>query len=335
MPTAPPPLPRLAFGNAAAHASSDVDAFTAAQRAGMQQALSYEPLSGAKAFRHLSATVRIGDIRLVASASTPLAMAAGESPETTLLIPLHGWSTSVIEGIEHRWQAGNSAMLVPGSARTGRSGVRSKLAITFNPRRLQAVAHAMLGPRAHGRPQLGLHQPRLIPLGSSRSPALALLKQVLPLVDLGGGDEATLHMLGVDDMLYRLVAMMLAPQALAAAFAGGPASQSSAVIDRVTEYIVGHLEEPIALSDLERVSGLSARTLQVAFRRAHGCSPREWIRRRRLIAARERLLAGKPGVTVAAIALACGFTRPGAFATAYAQRFGESPSATLARARQA
>lgn len=334
MAPAQPPLPRLAFGNATAQASSDLDAFTTAQRLVMPAVTSYEPLSGRKAFRHLSATVRIGDIRLVASASTPMGMAAGDSPETTLLIPFHGWSTSVIDGREYRWQAGNSAMLVPGTARTGESGVRSKLGITFNPQRLQAVAQAMLGPRDRGRLDLGLHKPRVIPLTPSRSPAMALLKQVLPLIDLGGGSEANLRMLGLDDTLYRILAVMLAPETLAPAFARGPTSASSAAIGHVTEYIVGHLDQPITLSDLERVSGLSARTLQVAFRRAHGCSPREWIRRRRLVVARERLLVADKGTTVVAVALASGFTRPGAFATAYTQRFGESPSDTLARGRR-
>ncbi|MBU6223015.1 MAG: AraC family transcriptional regulator [Planctomycetes bacterium] len=127
---------------------------------------------------------------------------------------------------------------------------------------------------------------------------------------------------------------MLAPEALALASLRGPASPSSAAVAQVTEYIVGHLDQPIALSDLERVSGLSARTLQLAFRKAHNCTPREWIQRRRLALARERLLAADTSTTVAAVALACGFTRQGAFAASYAQRFGEQPSATLARARR-
>jgi len=335
MAPAHPPLPRLAFGNATAQTSSDLDAFTAAQRLVMRAVISYEPLTDRKAFRHLSTTVCVGDVRLVASASTPLAMAAGDSLETTLLIPWHGWSTTVIDGRKHRWQAGNSAMLVPGTARTGESGIRSKLGITFNPRRLQAVAAAMLGPRDRGRLDLGLHKPRVIPLTPLRSPAMALLKQVLPLIDLGGGSEANLRMLGLDDTLYRILAVMLAPETLAASFARGPTSQSSAAISQVTEYIVGHLDRPITLSDLERVAGLSARTLQVAFRKAHGCSPREWIRRRRLMVARERLLVADKSTTVAAVALASGFSRPSSFAAAYTQRFGESPSDTLARARRA
>jgi len=334
MPVVQPSLPRLAFGNATAQTSSDLDAFTAAQRAVMPAVTSYEPLTGRTAFRHLSATVCLGDIRLVASASTPLAMVAGDSRETTLLIPFHGWSTTVIDGREHRWQAGGSAMLLPGTARTGESGVRSNLGITFNPQRLQAVAEAMLPSRGRGSLDLGMRRPRLIPLTASRSPGMALLKQVLPLIDLGGCSATNLRMLGVDDMLYRLVAVMLAPEALAPSFAKGPETASSTAISRVTEYIVGHLDQPITLSDLERVSGLSARTLQVAFRRLHGCSPREWIRRRRLLVARERLLAAGNNTTVAQVTLASGFTRPRAFAAAYTQRFGESPSATLARARR-
>ncbi|MFM7242981.1 MAG: helix-turn-helix domain-containing protein [Planctomycetaceae bacterium] len=334
MTPASPPLPRLAFGNAIVQTSTDLDAFLAAQRSVMPAVTSYEPLTGRKAFRHALATVRIGDLRLVASASNPLAMAAGDSRDSTLLIPFHGWSTTVIDGREHRWQAGNSAMLVPGAERTGESGVRSKLGITFNPQRLQAVASTMLGPRSRGRLDLGLHKPRVIPLTASRSPAMALLKQVLPLIDLGGGSEANLRMLGLDDTLYRILAVMLAPEVLAPSFDRGPATASSAAISRATEYIVGHLDQPITLGDLERVSGLSARGLQLAFRKHYNCPPREWIQRRRLLMARERLLAQEKATSVAAVALACGFTRLGAFAVAYEQRFGELPSATLARARR-
>lgn len=334
MATVRAPLPRLAFGNATAAVSRDLDDFTATQRTVMPAVNCYEPLTGRQAFQHRAATARIGDIRLVASASTPVTVTAGDSPETTLLVPFHGWSTSIIDGREHRWQAGACAMFLPGTGRTGRSSMRSVLAITVDPARLQSTARGMLGPNGHGRVELGLGKARLIPLNASRSPALALLKQVLPLVDLGGRNEASLRMLGIDDVLYRIVAVMLAPQTLAPAFAGGQVNSSAASMSRVTEYIVGHLDRPISLSDLERVSGFSARTLQVAFQKTYNCSPRAWVRRQRLTLARERLLSAAPGATVAGIAAACGFTRAGSFATAYSARFGESPSATLARARR-
>jgi AraC-like DNA-binding protein len=329
----PPALPRLAFGNAAAVVSHDLDTFTEAQRSVMPAVKRYEPLSDRTTFRYRSATVGIGDIRLVASASTPVAVDAGDSPETTLLVPFHGWSTSIIDGRIHRWQTGACAMFLPGTGRTGTCSMRSVLAITVNPRRLESTARAMLGSKGQGRLELDLQKARMIPLHASRSPALAFLKHVLPLIDLGGHNEASLRMLGIDDMLYRIVAVMLAPQTLVPALATGHTSPSAAAISRVTEYIVGHLERPITLSDLERVSGLSSRTLQVAFQKAYNCSPREWMRRRRLGMARERLLSAAPGETVTSIALSCGFTTSGAFAAAYATRFGELPSATLARVR--
>ena len=329
-----PPLPRLAFGNATAVVSDDLDAFTAAQRAAMPSIRRYEPLRPRQPFLHRAATVHVGDVRLVTSASTPLSMTADESADATVLVPLHGWSTSIVAGREHRWQAGESAMFLPGSARTGTSGVRSVLAISFDPRRLEATARAMLGPRDAGRVELGLRAARLVRIGDARSPARALLKHVLPLIDVAGGDPAKLRLLALDDTLLRVVALLLAPERLGPSFTPPCSSDSAAAVRTVTDYIVGHLYEPIALSDLERVGGVAARTLQLAFRRAHGCSPREWIQRRRLHVARERLLAATPHDTVADIATACGFTRLATFSAAYARRFGESPSATLVRSRR-
>lgn len=334
MSAAQPPLPRLPFGNATAEASTDLDAFTAAQRAAMPAIRRYEPLRRKQAFLHRAATVRVGDVRIVASASTPLSMAADDAAEATLMIPFHGWSTSVVAGREYRWQAGGSAMFLPGAARTGESGVRSMLAIGFDPRRLEATARAMLGLRDEGRLDLGLETPRLVSIGDARSPGMALLKHVLSLVDAAGGDPAGLRMLGLDDMLLRVVALLLAPQVFGRPVTPARGNDSRAALQKVTEHIVGHLSEPITLGDLERISGLAARTLQLAFRKVHGCSPREWIQRRRLLVARERLLAALPSDTVAAIATACGFTRLATFSAAYARRFGESPSATLLRVRR-
>lgn len=330
----PPPLPRLAFGNATAQTSADLAAFTAVQQAAMPAIRRYEPLRRRQAFRHRAASVHVGHVRVVASASTPLSMAADDSPDASLMLPFHGWSTSVVEGRAHRWQAGESAMFLPSSARTGESGVRSVLAISFDPRRLEATARAMLGPQDAGRVDLGLQTPRLVSLGDARSPAAPLLRHVLSLVDVAGGDPTNLRIMGLDDMLLRVVALLLAPEPLGRSLAVPRGIDSTAALRKVTKHIVWHLSEPITLTALERVSGLAARTLQLAFRKAYGCSPRDWIRQRRLHVARERLLAGKPHDTVAAIASACGFTRLATFSAAYAERFGESPSATLVRARR-
>lgn len=89
----------------------------------------------------------------------------------------------------------------------------------------------MLGSKGQGRLELDLQKARMIPLHASRSPALAFLKHVLPLIDLGGHNEASLRMLGIDDMLYRIVAVMLAPQTLVPALATGHTNSSAARMD--------------------------------------------------------------------------------------------------------
>ena len=325
------PLPRLAFGNADAHESGDLDAFADAQRAVMPAIRGYESCGARRAFRHRSSTVRVGSVTLVASASTPVSVSVDDAPGTTLLVPWHGWNTSVIGGREHRWQAGESAMFVPGTRREGRSGVRSLLAIGFDPVRVAATAASMSGAGDRAVRNLDLRTPRAIPLAASRSPAMAMLRQVLPLVDLAGGDEDALRLVGLEDTLFRFLVLLLAPELLGSATAGPRCCRSTTALRRATDHIVAGLPGAIALADLERVSGLSARSLQLAFRREYGLSPRDWIRERRLLLARERIQRAAPGETVTGIALACGFARLGAFAAAYAARFGESPSATLAR----
>lgn len=326
-----PTLPRLAFGNASAVSNDDLEAFTAVQRSAMPTVRRYEPLDGTRAFRHRCAQARIGDLRLTATASTPLAVEVDDSPAPTLLIPFHGWSTSVLGGREYRWHAGGSAMYLPGSRRTGTSGVRSVLSITFDPSRLEATARSMLGPTPDRRLALRLESARIIPLSPTRSPAMAILKQVLPLIDLATGREEHLHLLGVDGMLYRLIALMLAPESLAPGFTSSHVTGADSAVHRVTEHIVNHLADPLSVEDLANIGGLSIRTLQVAFRRTYNCSPRDWIQRRRLVVAREKLLDHGRSDTLEDIASSCGFSSAAALIAAYSRRYGETPTAALGR----
>ena len=103
-------------------------------------------------------------------------------------------------------------------------------------------------------------------------------------------------------------------------------------VRRALDYIHEHAAEPIALGDLVHASGVAGRTLLKHFRDAHGVSPIRYARNHRLQRAREELLRSSAGA-VSEVALRWGFTHLGRFAADYRRRFGESPSATLARAR--
>lgn len=97
------------------------------------------------------------------------------------------------------------------------------------------------------------------------------------------------------------------------------------------EWIDAHLTDPIGVEEIAAASGVGVRSLQLSFKRVHGCSPHEFITRRRLEEARRKLLAAPPRSTVTGIAMDLGFFELGRFAARYRQHFGETPSATLAR----
>jgi len=87
----------------------------------------------------------------------------------------------------------------------------------------------------------------------------------------------------------------------------------------------------VTLADMERWSGRSARSIQLAFEKRFGIGPMQWLRERRLDLVRERLLASRDGETVREIAAACGMHRLATLIPEYTRRFGEKPSETLRR----
>ena len=86
------------------------------------------------------------------------------------------------------------------------------------------------------------------------------------------------------------------------------------------------------VEELAEMAGVSARTLQTAFRRFRNTTPMTHLREVRLELARTELArAQRNSGSVASIAHLCGFGHLGRFATDYKARFNESPSQTLLR----
>jgi AraC-like DNA-binding protein len=103
-------------------------------------------------------------------------------------------------------------------------------------------------------------------------------------------------------------------------------------LSRAVSYLREYLREPLTLPMLVQASGLSERTLHKQFRRFLGMTPVAYLRRLRLLAAREALR--RPvGPGVSEVALTGGFAHLGRFSIAYKAAFGETPSATRQRAQ--
>jgi AraC-like DNA-binding protein len=246
------------------------------------------------------------------------------------MIPCFGSLTFTSQEYRFTARAGHSLALLTGPGNRVETSLDSHVVTLFDKSRLLRTSRSMLGLEDEAPVDLNLEQARAVstsPAGLSMGGGLGNLFQTMDQLP-----SANLGMLGLDDVFYRTLAVILSPQ-VASAFVnpgtGRRPPPTRPEIDAVCDYILGHLEQPLGLTQLERVSGLSARSLQYAFRKQFQCTPMQWVSEARLGLGHRLLSAAKPGDRVAGVALSCGFTDFGAFSTAYRARYGTSPSETL------
>jgi len=109
----------------------------------------------------------------------------------------------------------------------------------------------------------------------------------------------------------------------------------SLVVKIAEEYALSQRGANLCVTDLCRVTGVSERALEYAFKEVMGLTPIAFLVRLRLHRVRHALLAAAPGSTTIAVeALRWGFSHFGEFACAYNDCFGELPSDTLLRGRE-
>ncbi|SDG22205.1 helix-turn-helix transcriptional regulator [Klenkia brasiliensis] len=122
---------------------------------------------------------------------------------------------------------------------------------------------------------------------------------------------------------------LLAPGRAPAAGPGG-AGPWPTPLQRAVAHIDASADLETTLDDIAAAAGVSARALQLAFRRHLRTTPLGHLRRVRLGRAHRDLLAADPSLdTVARVAGRWGFTDAGRFARAYQEVYGQPPSRTL------
>jgi AraC-like DNA-binding protein len=104
-------------------------------------------------------------------------------------------------------------------------------------------------------------------------------------------------------------------------------------VRRAEEFIEANWNRPLTAEAISAATGVGMRSLLEAFRRARGYSPMAFVKRVRLMKAREMLMRPAENTSVAAVACACGFDNPGHFSGNYRRAFGELPSQTLTKVK--
>lgn len=112
--------------------------------------------------------------------------------------------------------------------------------------------------------------------------------------------------------------------------AWGPEARRPAWLRRVEDLVDERFAEPLGLSALGEAARVHPVHLARVYRRHHGCSIGEALRRRRIEHSVERLRSGQ--VNLAELALECGFADQSHFTRAFRREVGTSPDRFRRRA---
>jgi AraC-like DNA-binding protein len=256
------------------------------------------------------------------------------SGDAKLVIP-HGAYRHHYSVDGHDFRFSDSCLFLPEAVGrvTLRSTVCAATVISFGSATLLPVARAMAGSRLEESSFAAvLARPALLDRrrDSRRDRLHQQLIEALVFVDRSLRIGAELNpMLRLDDLIRRLIVLLLVPDLLDAPPAP-ELEEEPFVHAELVDWLLAHLDQPISLSEIEQRSRYSRRSLQYAFRERFGCGPMQWLRQQRLARA-HAMLELRQARSIAAVAQACGYLSQGSFSRDYRLRYGVPPSRTWHR----
>jgi AraC-like DNA-binding protein len=102
-----------------------------------------------------------------------------------------------------------------------------------------------------------------------------------------------------------------------------PRPAQSLLGERIRVFLLDHLNEPLTIDAVAQSVGASVSVVQRCFKELYGMTVFDFVRRRRLDAAREAL--DNRGVSIACAAFIAGYSAPSSFATAFKKAYGVPP----------
>ncbi len=323
-------IPALAFNDANVAISDDAQVLRDHLATVVPKVNDFAVFNGSEKFLSKASAIRVNGL-VVNVASHNGVFLEREIPEMfDLVIPMEGYTKGKADGKTYEAIGGSTALLA-NSERHHSASVGSKAVIHLNHRRLYSVAAAMLAENSRPLTTTGS---RLLPIEVAKISFLNLFRTLLSQIDYSNNNIPLLEKLAFDDRIYRLSAGLIFPNLLLSDELGsGRRPQVSSEIDILCEYLRANLKQSISLTQMEQMSGLSARKLQYAFRKEFGMGAIEWLRKQRLHAAHSALIDTHEQTTVAFVAYDFCFVSASELSRHYQQEFGELPEQTIRRGR--
>jgi len=294
-----------------------------------------EPLFPSLAFQSDTAVISLGEMTVLATQGSAINVTTDHHPFAQLMLPYRGWGVFHVERQRFENPVGDSVLFLPPAPMTLENNITCGVALNMNPAILIETALTMAGPEGLPPERLNVFQrPQLLRLHDPNCGHLinGIYAQLLTLHHLCAPPGSDPSALRLDDVLVRMIVLLLVPELQRMdPLPDTPMASlaAKAKLESLVDWIETHLENPISLSELENQVHWSRRSLQYAFRDAYGCSPMQWVRRRRLHRAMQRLTNPQPGDNVASIGRSFGFPSPVAFSREFRRQYDCTPSSVF------
>jgi AraC-like DNA-binding protein len=281
-------------------------------------------------FLNRSGCIRLADLTLLSTWGSAIDGEVEQKCEAQLVLPYFaGTNHFHIDGQSYTFRG--SCLFIPAA----RTRIRlhcttcSGIIISFPPDSLLPVAHAIAGPGFDGLVlRAALERTAILNrrIDPRRDRLQRLLMEALGFVErtMAIGGEVN-PILRLDDLIRRLIVLLLLPDLLEMPPLVSPQADPFVHQDLV-DWLLAHLEEPISLSDMEKRSSYSRRSLQYAFKQRYGCGPMQWLRQQRLAKAKALLEQPTAHRSLGQVAQACGYLSQTSFSRDFLARYGERPS---------
>ncbi len=266
---------------------------------------------------HVMHSWALGAATISAGSHSETFARADRTGATTITIQYAGSTTYTQDGVCMVNRPLQNAMLLVDAPGTATTEDVSSLVIAFDPKEILKTANTMF---ASDSLEIRLH-PHMIEF---KTRGLSRYAAQLPFVLAGLKPYPRV----AEDTVHRFITQLIVNPIEVGKRAQRNTSKTNQV-NMACAYMMEHLSDEITLTDLERVSLLSSRTLQMEFLSRFGLTPMNWLLHRRLERAYQLIQKSAGTETIASAAQQCGFRHMGRFSASFRSKFGIRPSEAL------
>lgn len=326
-------LPKLPFGERAGQTFSSAESFYGFIQDRNPAVLKASVFEADFAFK--GSILDFPDLRLSTSASDACQITTqAVSPRFSLVIPITGHGELRCKSRPCGWNSADDIIINPLREQQVVifPGIRSQILLEIDSSRMVRTMINMFG--ADPLPgRVNCDHATIQSMNDRERHFRSLLVSSLQLIDASEADIQHLARVGLDDVIVRIAAEMIASRTVAEQqrISGPSTKRSARAVDLICERILAPHSSPMTTTEMERLTGLTGRALAYAFHERFGCSPQTWQRNYFLDEARKELQRDGNTASVKIISRQFGFLSSESFSRFYLRRFGERPAKTMTR----